>query len=383
MSPTPSFSLARPALVAQLLHWLGLERLARRFHRYRFLIPPLIAWLPLFVITSAHAAVAGTQEGVPFSRDFAVHVRLLLSMPLLIAAEGMVNRGLAQVVAHFFQSGIVVAEERSKLEKAAAEASRWGGSVGGEVVLLIVAYADALFRSGSLNPIGDSSWRTASFAADFWYRDVALPMYGFLVLRWLWWFVLWVEFLWHVSRLRLHLVATHPDAVGGLGVVSVGHARFALLVLALSITAAGQLGERAVFQGASLTQLQVPMIGCVVAGVAFFLAPLVVFSPQLLRARQSGLVEFGAFVYGYVQAFQKAWIEGPYPRGEAALGSADIQSLADAQNSYSAVRRMKLVLVDANVLLPIAAAAILPMVPVLLVRVPLQEAIRSVLKLVM
>jgi hypothetical protein len=50
-----------------------------------------------------------------------------------------------------------------------------------------------------------------------WYVYVSLPVFQFLLTRWYYRVLIWVRFLWQVSRIELSLIPTHPDRVGGLG----------------------------------------------------------------------------------------------------------------------------------------------------------------------
>jgi hypothetical protein len=55
------------------------------------------------------------------------------------------------------------------------------------------------------------------------------------------------------------------------------------------------------------------------------------------------------------------------------LGTADIQSLADLSNSVSIVRDMRLVPVSPSLLMYVAAAALLPLLPLVLFKYPIAD----------
>ena len=73
---------------------------------------------------------------------------------------------------------------------------------------------------------------------------------------------------------------------------------------------------------------------CVIFG------PLMVFAPQLARAKRKGLLDYGTFAERYVRNFDFKWLHGRTPGKESLLGSADIQSLADMANSFAVVQAM-------------------------------------------
>ena len=62
-------------------------------------------------------------------------------------------------------------------------------------------------------------------AAGWWYALVSLPMFRFLLWRWLWRVFIWAALLWQTSKIQLRLLPTHPDQAGGLGTLGVAHVR--------------------------------------------------------------------------------------------------------------------------------------------------------------
>jgi len=102
-----------------------------------------------------------------------------------------------------------------------------------------------------------------------------------------------------------------------------------------------------------------------------------VFTPQLARAKRQGLRDYGALAERYVREFDAKWLRGGAPADEPFVGSGDIQSLADLGNSYEVVRTMRLVPITKEAVLRLAAAPLLPLVPLLLTMMPLEELVRT------
>jgi hypothetical protein len=61
--------------------------------------------------------------------------------------------------------------------------------------------------------------------------------------------------------------------------------------------------------------------------------------------------------------------------GESALGSGDIQSLADLANSYEVVRKMRIVPFGREPAIRVAIVLTLPLVPLTLTMIPLDKLI--------
>ena len=79
-----------------------------------------------------------------------------------------------------------------------------------------------------------------------------------------------------------------------------------------------------------------------------------------------------------MREFDGKWLRGGAGSAEPLLGSADIQSLADLANSYELVRAMRIAPVTRDAVLQLAAAALLPVAPLALTMMPLEELLRHV-----
>ena len=125
--------------------------------------------------------------------------------------------------------------------------------------------------------------------AGIWYGYVSLPIFQFLLCRWYFRLIIWMRFLWQVSRITLRLVATHPDRVGGLGFLASTAEAFTLLAVAHGALLSGQLANRILFLGATLPDFKVRSPRGGVSGV-LVIGPLLIFAPQLMRAKRRACV---------------------------------------------------------------------------------------------
>jgi len=105
------------------------------------------------------------------------------------------------------------------------------------------------------------------------------------------------------------------------------------------------------------------------------LAPLFFFVNHLADAKRTGLREYGLVASRYVADFRRKWIEGRAARDEALVGTADIQSLADLSNSYEVVQEMRLVPFGKATVLRLALLIALPLVPLTLTMIPVEQMI--------
>jgi len=367
------FSLAKGGPFFKLMVRSGLVRpdFARPARRAIFLA--LFTWLPIFVLSALQGLALGGSLKVPFLLDFSVSIRFLISVPLLIIAEVVLDERIRRVIKHFIDSRLVRESDYPRFEAAIRDAFGLRNSLLAEAVMVGLVIMNSFFIRVEYSTAA-STWQVlvseagrARTAAGWWYVVVALPLFQFLLARWLWRFLIWSRLLWRLSKMDLQLVPTHPDLAAGLGFLSPAQAKYGIVAFALSAVIAAKIGEDILYGGASLPQFKVLIGGYIALMLLVLLAPLLVFTPKLLAVKRRGLLEYGALANEYTQAFDRKWIRREVAEGEALLGSADIQSLADLGNSFTFVRTMRAIPIDRNSIIPLVVATALPMLPLILI----------------
>jgi hypothetical protein len=342
---------------------------------------PLFAWLPLLVVSVVEGRAWG-GVAVPFLWDIEAHVRFLVALPLLVLAEVVVHRRLRPAVLQFLERGIVRDRDRPRFEAAIAATQRLRNSVVAEVLLVLL-----VFSAGHVLWAGRFSLRQATWYMDDaasgsaltlagrWYLWVSLPLFQFIMLRWLYRLGLWCLLLWRISRLDLHLAPLHPDRAGGLGFLSTTTQAFQPLVIGLTSQISALVASQVLYAGANVKQFQMEIAGGVALVLVLVLGPLVVFAPTLLAAKREGLTAYGLLANRYVRDFSAKWLAGA-PHDEALIGSADIQSLADLDGSFDAVRGMRILPFGKEAVFPLAVTAALPLLPLAFTMFPADELLR-------
>jgi hypothetical protein len=378
------FSLTQGGPFFKLLVHSGLIKpeFARPARRATFLA--LFTWLPLFILSVLQGLALDGQMELPFLWDFAVHVRFLICVPLLIIAEVLLDARTNRVVKHFINSGLVQEKDYPTFESAIRQAARLRDSLVAEALLLGVVIMGVVFlrieylgSTSTWQMVVSEAGRTRTLAG-WWYLLVAIPFFQFLLARWTWRFLIWSHFLRNLSKMDLRLVPTHPDLAAGLGFLSPAQAKYGIVVFAISAVIAAKIGEEILYGGASLLDYKFIIGGYVLMMLIILLAPLLVFTPKLLIVKRTGLLEYGALANEYTQAFDSKWIRKEIPEGELLLGSADIQSLADLGNSFGFVRNMRAFPVDLNGVIPIIMAVAFPMLPLVLTVYPFDELVLKI-----
>ena len=97
----PDFSLTAGGLFYQLLRRLHLvDESQMQMKPIVMVIVPLLAWLPLLVLCGLEGRLAG-NVAVPFLKDQEAHIRLLVALPLLLAAEIMTTHRMRPLLRMF------------------------------------------------------------------------------------------------------------------------------------------------------------------------------------------------------------------------------------------------------------------------------------------
>jgi hypothetical protein len=381
----PDFSLVLGGPLFQLLRRAHLADDALMKVRQRIIVIALLAWFPLLVLCVLEGNLLGGTVAVPFLKDVEVHIRFLVVLPLLIFAEVVVHRRMRPLLQQFLERKLIPENAMPRFEGAIASAFRLRNSVLAEVLLIVLVYGvGILIVWRHYMALDTATWYVTPSAegsklslAGMWYGYVSLPLFQFLLLRWYFRLFIWARFLWQVSRIDLRLVPTHPDRVGGLSFISGTAHALALLAVAHGAMLAGPLASRIFFLGAALPQFKAEMAILVIILLCVILGPLLVFTPQLAHAKRKGLREYGTLAGRYVREFDAKWLHSPAPTDEPFVGSADIQSLADLANSYEVVRTMRTAPITKQAILEIAAATLLPIAPLLLTLMPLEELLKK------
>jgi len=381
------FSLVLGGPLYQLLRRVRLSDDALTLARQRVIVMSLLAWVPLLVLALLEGQALPGTATVPFLLDLDVHVRFLLALPLLIAAELVVHKRMRTVAQVFLDRHLIPDSAMPRFEAAVAATIRLRNSVLAEVLIIAVVYGlGILIVWRHYTALDAATWYAVSSAqgstsslAGLWYGYVSLPLFQFLLVRWYFRIFIWIRFLWQVSAIELNLVPTHPDRVGGLGFLSGTAYAFGLLAIAHGALLAGQLSNRIFFLGAKLTDYKMT-IGVLVGFLLLLvLGPLLLFMGQLSRARLKGLREYGTLAQQYVREFDSKWLRGSHPAGEPLVGSADIQSLADLGNSFDIIRTMRLAPVTKETVFQLTVFTLAPIAPLGLTMMPLEELLTTLL----
>jgi hypothetical protein len=380
------FSLVAGGPLYQLLMRLGLSSPDLGLLKRRIICLTLFAYLPLFLISLFEGKAWGGVT-MPFMYDIEAQSRFLIALPLLIAAELFVHKRVHHMVSQFIEQGVITEQVLPRYREIIATAMKLRNSVVVELMLFILLFAighslwntfsilDTIAKDGGSWFAGTDATGTHPTIAGYWYIFISRPLFQFILFRWYFRICIWALFLWRVSRLKLQLIPTHPDRSGGIGFLGLIVGVFLLLILAHGVLLGGMLANMIYFIGGKLPDYLLLILGVVLFVFLIVLGPLLAFAPALMRARHKGIYDYGILASEYVSEFDAKWVRGK--ADEKLLGTSDIQSLADLANSFQVIESIKPFPFGKEALFQLIIFTLLPVLPLVLTMVPLEELIKK------
>jgi len=354
----------------------------------RALLFALVSWLPLAALAAVQGLAINDDPRRSLLLDFAVYARFLVAVPLFIIGESVADCRYSMIVNYLLLSGIVTSSERRSYDDLLSSTRRLRDSRAVEILWAVLAYVGA-FLSVFYHAMSEqSTWLVDGAAgstplswAGCWYAAVSLPLFQFLLYRSVWAWIIWVRFLWRLSRLRLRLTPTHPDLAGGLNILGDSPYAIAVFVFAVGAVLSAALIMQVSYEGASVVVYHKVFAVYLLLAMLISFCPLLIFIGKLDGLRQRGLRDYGTLASRHAQLFDEKWIERAEVTEdvvEIPLGSPDISSVSGLKSSYETVKRMRFFPFGVRALIVLAAAALVPMIPLTLMEFPLQKILKAI-----
>jgi hypothetical protein len=381
------FSPVRGGPFRRLRHAIGLFAEGGAGLLPRVVALVALAWLPVVAgALIAGQALSGSGAD-PLFRHFGVHARFLIALPLLIFAEGFMERIIPPMIRHLATSGLVDSETMPKFREALATATRVRDSIWGSVLVIAVIAAMVIGSSASSTPgdemawaVGHSDGQSGFGFAGWWFTFVSRPIFISVLVIWVWrMLALWV-LVWKVSTLDLRLVASHPDRVGGLGFMEGSTVACAPVVLAISVVLAGRWAHEVLYHGVHVDAIKPLAIAFLVTMLVAFNGPLLVLGRNIRSFKRARLMEYSALVGNHGHLVYRKWIRNQDVGTPEILAAAELGPTVDISSIYEAVARMRFAPIGKGSVLPIAVACVLPLLPVFAIEIPIKQLLGSLAK---
>lgn len=389
-SLTP-FSLFEGDVLNRAFGRIGLNSRRTLHIAGRCLLVVVATWLPLAVLSFAQQLYSDRIEARNFFADFAAYAQFLIALPLFIIGERVVSRNTREAAKDFVDTGVVDPDDMPVVDRSHRLVERLRRAWLAEVICIGAAIALAFATVlTELRATGMETWHTGAGRVPrvqidtvfgltwpgLWLMLFSLPILNYWWLRLAWKVIIWTWYLYRMSRLRLMLVASHPDQTGGIGFISNVQAKFAIIIFAYGISnVAAVLAYKVAIERAPLLLPPVwgPALGFVIVAPMLFTVPLLMFTKQLFRVKRRALNHYREHVMRRARAFESQWLNSEDQVAHANDLLINMNNLAAIFGRIEQMRVIPFDLKSAVQLLASTVGSVATVLPILKIEGPLEN----------
>jgi hypothetical protein len=350
-----------------------------------------VTWLPLFIINAINGTLwSGTS--LPFLKDIAIQVQLLLALPMLILIKPSIYNKANEIINYFTETLLSPIDRQQRISSTFHVAKKWMNSIWPQIILLLIVIGAAInndhhrvfpileSETSSWMLSGKSGIQSMSFAGS-WAVYFSKPVFQFLFLRWLWRYIIWVYLLYRFSRMNLKLLPLHADHAGGLGITFMAQRYFALIFVASGMVVSGRLMDQVYEHPENFNVLKNEVIGYVVFCVILIVLPLLFFSGKLLKTKHQGLVKQSHLAADLSGQFARDWVNDLSLEERLKNRKVDPQMVNAHSDLFSLLQELRVIPVTVLDLLGLSLLLLLPFLPILFIYFSTMELLQKIIGL--
>jgi len=349
-----------------------------------------IAWLPLVIITAIEGTLySGVQ--MPFLKDIAMQMRLLVALPILLLIKFIIDGKVIDLEKYFFHTLMSDNEQRLTLIKIFNRTRKLANSILAEIIMLLIVIAATIsfVKTGFFSGLqsGTESWMSSEIenhtlgVAGKWVVFISIPVFQFLLLRWIWRYIVWVLHLSSISRSRLNLQPTHPDRAGGLGIIVHTQKYFSLVFVGFSIVVSGEMCAHLLRDPGAFPGIRGEVIGCIIICLFLLLLPMLFFTGKLIKTKHEGLLKLSNLGASMSNKFEEDWINDKSIENKVAERSVGTSMLHDYTGVYQSLEHLRPVPITYKDVVSMAAILFIPYIPIVFIHFSVGELIQKLVGL--
>jgi hypothetical protein len=350
------FSLFEGDPLNRLLSTIGLRSRGLGRLTCRFLLLLLVTFVPTALFALYEGFGPSQPRTLNFFGDLGAFGQAFIGYPLFIFAEWHIGQKTRSAAHHFLHSGVVLEAGLGPLHELHAKIAKLRKMILPDIVCLVLAFIFALMWLYGETHNSYDTWHAIGAPAvqkptlaGWWVALVGIPIFNYWWLRWIWKINLWCWYLFKVSRLRLRLIASHPDSTGGLGFLSEAQSSFAVIIFAFGIGCIAPLvGYKLQIEHADLFSFAVggPLLGFVLGAPIFFTSPLLMFTKQLFRTKKRAMEAFQDRATEASLYFEEKWLQTCHGGNCEALVSDNLSGMRNLHAVFVHLEKMRVVPFD-------------------------------------
>jgi len=343
-----------------------------------------LAWGVPLLLSAYEGNAWGPYADRPYLLHLAVWARFFVSVGIFLLMEPFVGRRLAELLHLLVQSKLLAPGSKAHAAEAVTRALKRSDAPSAELTCLIVALMISVVSGFYLHEANPKSWilrqgadGTSFSLAAWWSLIVSAPIFWFLLARWVWRIIVWAMLLRDVAALNLRLVVTHPDGYGGIGFVGEYPTAYTPFIFAISCDTAAVVAEQLI-RGAmeATTYFAVLVVWLLIIHVLISL-PLFAFSNSLSELKRKTLERCGIQATSFLRAVERK-VLGANTAAPSDAEATQVDEIPDPVALFAAAKKMPTFLFSRATLLPVSAAALVPMVAAGAAHIPFDKLLAVV-----
>ena len=365
-----NFSLVSGGLIYRIMTLNKKNKDPNTGLKRRTIVFTLIAWLPLLLLVLIDAVMAGSRtEFTLFIKDFDIQLRILFVIPFLIFIERSINNSFVTYIKT--SDDLIENAQQSRFDKLVNSLDRLSNLYLPEIIILIIIYGLLIFRFNSgfleeyersyiLNP--ESKTLTL---AGYYFFFVSFPLFQLLLFRWVWRWIIWVYSVFSLSRFTFNIEAVNIDKMAGLIYLNNVPLYFTFIFFSISVMISSSFGYNILYEGQNLKNYFLDIIFFVSMVPVMVYFPLLLFIPNLLKAKSAGINKMGKLVAQHNSEYMEKWTSATLPKGEELVGSVDHSSLSDINGGYGPVIDMDIIPISRKNFFLSVILLLIPFIPLI------------------
>ncbi len=379
--PIDAFLIARGGPFYEMQRMLGLlsESAFRAVPRAIVLVA-LAFGVPL-VLTMIAGTAFGPPGDEPFIRALGIWARFVFGVGLFVVSERHVEERLRRDLQHMGDAPLLAPGSLEAAAKAVTKALKRRDNWLAELVCLTLAAIISYFVYQRFVTVTMVAWSVQTVdgtvqltAAGWWVVVFSNTLFWFLLWRLLWRLFVWAKLLKDLASLEFRLVATHPDGHGGLAFLGEYPNAYTMVVFAMSLVPATAIVYELGGGTMTTTTYGIVMTGWLVIVLALLIWPLLAFNKPLSELKRKTLRESSPQATRHLRAAERDVLG----RNVVAADDAERDGASDqpdASKIYLAAQKLATTLIRHTALLPVSAAALLPMIAAGATQFPMKDVI--------
>ncbi|MGL6268452.1 MAG: hypothetical protein ACRC2O_11030, partial [Chitinophagaceae bacterium] len=347
--------------------------------------------LPLVILTAISGTLY-TGTNLSFIKDIAIQCRILIGIPMLILISDVVFKKTSPVLEYLSEVMMLPGDKEMFISGPLLKAKRSIDAAWTEIILVIIVVGIAFSNEGGtsffVEHIASGSWIVSMKEIDYplsnagkWLHYISIPVFQFLLIRWLWRYLVWIMLLFKISKMNLCLQPSHPDNTGGLGVILIAQRNFIYLFVVFGIVISGEMIESLLGNEKLFDTIKVEILGYVILSISLVVFPLFFFTRKLVKTKYTGLIDLSKAGIILSKKFETEFVQHMSTEKKIAENTVDPSMHVDYSGIYQSLQEMRTVPIGVSDIIIMGLLLFGTFVPIFFIHYSIAEILQKLMGL--